>query len=323
MIQLNQPQQILIRNQDNIANGIKLILSNLLLDENQIIEHFIKISNYKNLDQLIIKLSNNLAKQKCVQFIFQFISQISNLSYLELDLYQNKLDINLGVSLPTNELCKWINLNALILDLGTNNIGSSGTKTLCQELVQLKNITILSLNLCKNNILNDGSANLGSAISCMPKIESLHLNIGDNKIDNQGVTLLLNSLQNCQTIKKLQLEVFENQIDGTGAINIGISISQLSNLNKLILNLNNNGIDSPGFNIMLQNISDSPSIQQMILLLLQNQASYMISSGQNIRNFKQLNYVHIQLSKIGHSQRQNLKIQHIKKCKKLVDYIFL
>ncbi|KAL4500622.1 hypothetical protein ABPG72_003046 [Tetrahymena utriculariae] len=323
MIVLNQPQQILIRNQDNIVNGIKLLLSNLMLDENQIIENFIKISNYKNLDKLIIKLSNNLAKQKSVQFIFQFISQISSLSYLELDLYKNKLDINTGVSLPTNELCKWNSLSTLILDLGTNKIGPSGTKIICQELAQLKNLVNLSLNLCKNNILNIGSSDLGSAISNMPKIEYLHLNIGDNQIDTEGVTLLLNELQICQTLKKLQLEAFENKIDGTGATNVGIFVSQLYNLNRLILNLNNNLIDTVGFNTMFQKISTSPSLQQIILLLLQNQATYMDNSGQTLKNFKQLNYAHIQLNKIGHQQRPNFKIQHVRKSRKLVDYILL
>ncbi|EWS75746.1 hypothetical protein TTHERM_000575489 (macronuclear) [Tetrahymena thermophila SB210] len=322
MIVLNQPQQILIRDQDNNVKGIKIILNNLMLDENQIIENFIKISNYKKLDQLIIKLSNNLAKQKSAQFIFQFISQISNLSYLELDLYQNKLDINTGVSFPTNELCKWTNLTTLILDLGTNKIGSSGIKTICQELLSLQNLINLSLNVCKNEIQNNGSADLGSAISSMTKIENLHLNIGDNQIDNQGITVLLNSIQSCQTIKKLQLEAIENKIDGIGAINIGISVSSLSNLNRLILNLNNNRIDTVGFNTMLQKISTSVSIQQIILLLLQNQASYMDNCGQTLRNFKQLNYAYIQLNKIGH-QRQNFKIQHIKKCKKLIDFSLL
>ncbi|KAL4478387.1 hypothetical protein ABPG74_006622 [Tetrahymena malaccensis] len=168
---------------------------------------------------------NNIQDEQILK-LSQALSNCTNLSILELDIWQrnkqnealkNKIYIyNItrnntitarGLQDLGNALMSCSKISNLNINLSYNPIGDQGILALGQALVKLTNLSILNLDLFCVNIWDQGVQVLISDISKCVQLQTLKLDMFYDNIENEGALGLAKGLESCLKLSNLDLEV--------------------------------------------------------------------------------------------------------------------
>ncbi len=123
-----------------------------------------------------------------------------------------------GIAKLTRAISKRKHMSMVDLHLSFNNIGSSGTGTLMNKLLQHN---LVSLSLDNNTIGDSGCQLVAASLPSMHYLSRLNLNF--NQIGCRGITSLMRSLLGCETITYLGLS--GNVMKISGAIAMGFALA--------------------------------------------------------------------------------------------------
>jgi len=144
-----------------------------------------------------------------------------------IDLSNNDLGDN-GTAKVARAISNRGTLSMVDLHLSFNQIGSGGTGTIMNKLLQ-HNLVTLSLD---NNVIGDAGCQL--VAGSLPSMHHLsRLNLSFNQIGSRGTTSLMRALIGCESIQRLGLS--GNVMKISGAIAMGFTLAQHPRLSVLEL----------------------------------------------------------------------------------------
>ncbi|KAL4511237.1 hypothetical protein ABPG73_008315 [Tetrahymena malaccensis] len=180
--------------------------------------------------------------------IGQLLVEVDLSSYqeVELDYYECFKKILFYQVFGISDVVKAINIISqqdqiisLILHLGSNKIGSEGTKGIGVGLEILQNLTYLSHDISTNQIGLDGAKCIIASLQKLQKVNNLSLNISSNQIGPKGAKSISADLGKLHNLTNLSLNISWNKVGPEGAKLIGASFERLQNLTNLSLDIKN------------------------------------------------------------------------------------
>ena len=152
------------------------------------------------------------------------------------------------------------NIHLQELDLGSNNLQTSGIIRIAKSLQKISSLTKLYIN--HNNITHEAAGDIAAAISCNTKLQEF--DASGNHLQAVGGTKVLKALKGIYTLRKLylsnigitdevaddiavvmtcniemqELDVSRNNLQSNGAMTIAKSLKHISILKKLYININ-------------------------------------------------------------------------------------
>ncbi|CDW83691.1 UNKNOWN [Stylonychia lemnae] len=146
----------------------------------------------------IINAANNRLSSKGV---ISIIKQINSLRVEQLDISDNKFDIEAIRELTKSVFMPNSDSNITYLNLSKNKLGDEAIKILCQSLLGYKSLT--KLDLSKTEVTNDGAKSIGHLLEHNNELKELVLSW--NKIRSQGGLLIAHGLRQNGGLRKLDL----------------------------------------------------------------------------------------------------------------------
>ena len=190
--------------------------------------------------------SNNLQSSGTIRIV-KTLQKISSLRKLYFD--HSKINDEAADDIAAAISC---NIHIQELNLGSNNLQSSGTIRIVKTLQKISSLTKLYID--HNNITDEAADDIAAAISSNMNLQEL--NLGGNDLQTSGIIKIAKSLQKMLSLTKLYID--HNNITDEAADDIAAAIS--SNMNLQELNLGGNDLQTSGI------IKIAKSLQKMLSL---------------------------------------------------------
>ncbi|KAL4500437.1 hypothetical protein ABPG72_003388 [Tetrahymena utriculariae] len=182
--------------------------------------------------KLTIDHDNNLNVIGCTR-LSEGLCQLINLRELQLTIGKNDIQSK-GIQDICNSISQLANLTSLDLKIcHSNQMYSDGAISLGNTLKKLSNLTHFSLNVdSRNNIGEFGAIGLGEGIKQLANLVFLKLLISwQNKISAKGSIAIANSLIYLQKLQALDLQFdTTNDITEIGSDALGVSLNSFKQL---------------------------------------------------------------------------------------------
>ena len=124
-------------------------------------------------------------------------------------------------------------MNLQELNLGSNNLQTSGIVSIAKSLHKISSLTKLCID--QNSITDEAADDIAFAMSCNAKLQEL--NLGGNDFQTSGIIKITKSLQKSSSLTSLSIDY--NNVTDEAADDIVAAISCNMNLQELSLCGNN------------------------------------------------------------------------------------
>ena len=234
------------------------------------------ISN-NNLQELNLG-SNNLQTSGTLR-IAKSLRKISSLTklYINHNNITHEAADDIAAAISNNQLQE--------LNLGSNNLQTSGTIKVAKSLQKISSLTKLYIN--HNNITHEAADDIAAVVSCNTTLQEF--SISGNDLQTTGVIKIVRALKSISTLRKLylsdnnitdevaddiataiscntemkELDISGNNFQAMGASKIAKNLRQISTPKTLLISNNNNNVvvDDISGNLCLQDLYICGNIQ--------------------------------------------------------------
>ena len=217
------------------------------------------------------------------------------------------------------------NIHLQELNLGNNNLQTSGTIKVARSLQKISSLTKLYIN---HNITHKAADDIAAAISC--NIHLQELNLGNNNLQTSGTIKVARSLQKISLLTKLyinhnnitheaaddiaaaiscnihlqELKLDNNNLQTSGTIKIARSLQKISLLTKLYINHNN--ITHEAADDIAAAISCNIHLQELNLDNNNLQTSGTIKVARSLQKISSLTKLYINHNNITHKAADDI-----------------
>ena len=195
--------------------------------------------------------SNNLQTSGTIK-ISRVLQKISSLTKLYIN--HNSITDEAADDIAAAISC---NIHLQELNLGSNNLQTSGTIKISRVLQKISSLTKLYIN--HNSITHEAADDISAAISC--NIHLQEINLGNNYLQASGMITIARSLQKISSLTKLYIN--HNSITHEAADDIAAAIS--CNIHLQELNLSNNYLQALGMITIARSLQKISSLTKLYI----------------------------------------------------------
>ncbi|KAL4509039.1 hypothetical protein ABPG73_006425 [Tetrahymena malaccensis] len=298
--------------------------NNNISDDNVLEDLDFNINENESIESVLINLTGNQIKGKCVNKLCKFIEKTSNLEEISIYLTQNLIQ-KLCSDLLIESIQKCKKLIRLKLDVSLNPLKYSKSGFNLQQLSVHPQLKEIDLNFKKTFIGKNYQNNeiVEGKISCLERIT---FSFENNQMDLAALNNLAESISQFKTAIYLDLDLQQNQINLDSFKVLSSKICLLSNLRHLRLSLQENQIDSNSMKCLSQELVQLKHLNLLYLNLVNNDIQsgdilQLIESLSMLSNFQYLSLAFwlnqndiVQILQFGNVLKKCLKINSIQLC---------
>mmetsp|Transcript_26466 Transcript_26466/g.61711 ORF Transcript_26466/g.61711 Transcript_26466/m.61711 type:complete len:528 (+) Transcript_26466:56-1639(+) len=225
-----------------------------------------ELHHWSHVEELSLELRyNGLGDAGAARLALQ-LSNFSNLTVLEIDLYGNLLTAAGVQQLGDGLLPLQQRLQRLSLSIAGNHVNDFGLEQLVSATCRLQKVARLFLNLSDNNITRIPAWRSAYAEGCLPALQTLHILAPENSISEVPPLIALGSCELPQLLE-YTLDVSSNSVVAVAGVDSAPACTKSSSLSCVSLNLESNALEHDDIMQLVAVLSGLQNMQTLTLRL--------------------------------------------------------
>ncbi|KAL4512836.1 hypothetical protein ABPG72_017521 [Tetrahymena utriculariae] len=284
------------------------------------------IYKYDELSLLILDFEENKITQAGLKMLLQLPKNLKNLTKYFLSLKSNKFEFDYLNSYTQDQKKKLnfnqkTNLSFLQLDFSQNKLDTNSIKYIGQIIKSSTKLKEISLNMEDTDLSKENIDIFENEVFFSKQLEAIELIFGLNNMTGDGIEKICNPIKTCCELKQIHIDLHHNIIGDDGIKHLFSYLSQLKNLSYLKVNLENNMITNNGADIIGKLFKEQSSLLHVDIILRNNLIDYhgakMLSKSIKLNN--KIRFIKLNLSDFNISKEEKIQLSMlIQKSKRLI-----